>query len=386
MAHWRQIFQTLAADAEQHFDDLKKRLFERLHCDDPIQIVPYIGYGTPQRLILKGRVLEDNGITSAEENDTIWANLLNMYRRFESDEIAGARVRASFGGARQDVLTDDEGYFDLEFDLPQPLTDDKLWREVRLELVNLPDGCPVESPVRATERILTPSPHAQFGVISDVDDTVLQTDVLNMLKMARNVFLRNAHTRLPFAGVAAFYHALHQDGRNPIFYLSKSPWNLFDLLIDFFEVRQIPLGPLFLTDMGISRTQFIVPRSREYKLRNLEIVLDTYPDLPFILIGDSGEKDPEIYAEVAQHYPGRILVIYIRDVTGPGRDSQVRAIQDLPSGTEMLLVEDTWAAAQHAAAAGYIHESALPDIRKDSQADKQDPLPLETLLEPDAEV
>ncbi len=141
---------------------------------------------------------------------------------------------------------------------------------------------------------MVPPVDARFGIISDLDDTVIQTDVLHLLNLARNAFLRNAHTRLPFAGVAEFYTALQKGaqstGYNPIFYVSNSPWNLYDLLVDFFGVRQIPLGAFFLIDLGLTRDHFIRVDPVEHKLGAIDDLFSAYSNLPFILIGDSSEK------------------------------------------------------------------------------------------------
>jgi phosphatidate phosphatase APP1 len=98
--------------------------------------------------------------------------------------------------------------------------------------------------------------------------------------------------------------------------------------------------------------------------------LRTYPDLPFVLIGDSGEEDPEIYLQAAHEYPARIPAIYIRDVTSGERDAQVHAIagEARSLGTEMVLVPDTVAAAEHAASIGLISPDAVPGIRSASSA------------------
>ena len=86
----------------------------------------------------------------------------------------------------------------------------------------------------ATGRVLVPPSDAEFGVISDLDDTVIQSDVIRKLRMLVKLALSNAHTRKPFRGVAAFYRALHR-GRNPFFYVSKSPHNLYSPLVEFLQ-------------------------------------------------------------------------------------------------------------------------------------------------------
>ena len=97
--------------------------------------------------------------------------------------------------------------------------------------------------------MLVPAPQAQFGVISDIDDTVVHSNVTSKLRMILTVALSNARTRKPFKGVAAFYRALHA-GVNPVFYVSKSPWNLYAPLVEYLEVQGLPLGPLLLRDFG----------------------------------------------------------------------------------------------------------------------------------------
>jgi phosphatidate phosphatase APP1 len=190
------------------------------------------------------------------------------------------------------------------------------------------------------------------------------------LKMTWIVLLNNAHTRLPFEGVSAFYEALRRgkEGRvhNPIFYVSSSPWNIYDVLEDFLNVHGVPEGPLFLKDWSPS----VLGKHRTHKLGIIRSLLRTYPDLPFVLIGDSGEEDPEIYLQAAHEYPGRIPAIYIRDVTSGERDAQVHAIagEARSLGTEMVLVPDTAAAAEHAASIGLIPPDAVPEIRSASSA------------------
>jgi phosphatidate phosphatase APP1 len=229
---------------------------------------------------------------------------------------------------------------------------------------------------------------AKFGVISDVDDTVIHTDAFSLLRMARTVFLGNARTRLPFKGVAAFYQALlkghEQQGINPLFYVSNSPWNLYDLLSDFFNLHNIPIGPiLFLRNWGFTSKDQLPTRRREHKVKTAHTILQLFPHLPFILVGDSGEQDPEIYHELVTLYPHRIRAVYIRNV---GRDlarpDVVRALAQkvLQTGCTMILADDTLPLAQHAASQGWIAPEALPGIEAGRAADSAPPSPLEQLL------
>ena len=348
---------------EGWFDRLRFGLKRRAGRIGPIEILPYRGYGTRNELFLKGRVLEMVGTVPPSAGDTRRRNLRNMARRFWSSEIPDARVRASHGGSELEVVADQEGFFDLRFELGEPLTDGTEWHPVEVELL-WPQTEEAGAP-RARGSVLVPS-GARFGVISDLDDTVVRSSVTDLLKMARIVLLSNAHTRLPYEGVADFYRSLQfgpsGEDFNPIFYVSSSPWNLYDMLEDFLDVHGVPAGPLFLKDWSPTT----IRDHDRHKLGVIRTLLATYPDLPFVLIGDSGERDPEIYRRIVREYPGRVRAIYIRDVTTGERDATVHAIaaelKDV--GVEMLLTADTVEAAEHAAKRGLISSKALHDSRE----------------------
>src|SRR5919112_2156797 len=267
-----------------------------------------------------GRVLEESGITHAGRDDAVWKNILNMARRFASDEVAGARVRASFEGSKVETTADIEGFFEIRLQLPEPLEGAGGWYRVELDLLSPPS--PGGGEVRSTAHVLVPHA-AQFGVISDLDDTVVHSSATNVMKMAWIVVRNNAYTRLPFPGVSAFYEALRrgpEDGlENPMFYVSSSPWNIYDLLEDFLDVHGLPAGPLFLKDWSPTS----LGKHHDHKLGIIRTLLGTYPDLPFVLIGDSGEEDPEIYRQAVAEHPGRIEAVFIRDVTSDERDAEV---------------------------------------------------------------
>ena len=232
----------------------------------------------------------------------------------------------------------------------------------------LPFRLPLQ-PVQAGAKVLVPPPEAEFGVISDLDDTVFETSATNVLKMLARTLLSNAHSRLPFMGVADFYRHL-QTGRtgrpdNPFFYVSSSPWNLFDVLDDFLSIHKMPTGPLLLRDLSIARPQTTPPPGVvgsaaihfAHKLHEIDDLLTTYAHLPFVLLGDSGQEDVRIYREVVRRHPGRIRAIYIRDVQVPVRALLVGPVAEelKTEGVPMLLVPDYAVAAAHAVSIGLIN-------------------------------
>lgn len=386
MAGWHHLFTQHSTHAAEYFAPLRQRLAQRLHHTEPLLVIPYHGFGTKEQVFLQGRVLVDQGIQAAQDDDTLWENLHAMYLRFASREVAGVRVHVHLQGATWEARSDQEGYFHVEMKLARPLPITQAWHVVSITLPDVPSTTQ-PGPVTSHGQVVTPTVLSTFGVISDIDDTVVATQATNLLKMARIVFLNNARTRLPFAGVAAFYRALQRGTSgsedNPVFYVSSSPWNLYDLLVDFLAIHGIPAGPLFLQDYGIEPHKLITVGHRAHKLAAFQRILQTYPMLPFILIGDSGQEDPEIYAEMVKTYPGRIRAIYIRDVSTDVRDAAVQKLITEASRhqVDMVLVPDTLAAAQHAVQQGFIQAAALPQIGHEQSKDLAAPDDLELLVE-----
>jgi phosphatidate phosphatase APP1 len=301
---------------------------------------------------------------------------VNTYKRLASDPLPLARVRARVGGAEHEIVADDEGFFRAWLRPAAELPVGPLWHSVTLELLSPLRAA--QSRVRATQHVLTPPPEAAFGVISDMDDTVIQSRMTNFLQAARTVILGNARTRLPFPGIAAFYQALQRGAEgvavvNPIFYVSSSPWNLYDVITEFLDLQQIPNGPLLLRDWDLNRWALLPKRRYAHKGKIIREILMTYPTLPFILIGDSGQQDPEIYRAIVGEFPDRILAVYIRDVTRRRQRAEaIRKLADevLAARSMLILVDDTEAAARHAAEHGWIARDALPAVREEKKADE----------------
>jgi phosphatidate phosphatase APP1 len=320
-------------------------------------IMPYRSYGTAGGLTVCGRVLQDEGIRPAHGTEGRLRNLVAFYKRLESDEVPGAAVRARHQGVERQAVTDREGYFNLS--LPMDPSCVKTWNEIELQLVRDPS-------IRALAEVMVPSQKAQFGVISDIDDTVIQSNVVRKTRMLLTVALSNAHTRKPFKGAAAFYRALHRRV-NPFFYVSRSPWNLYAPLLEFFALQGLPPGPLLLRDFGLHAL-----RKSDHKARTIEKILETYPGLGFVLIGDSGEEDPELYAGIVHRHPKRVRAIYIRSVDpDPARLAGIdRLIKEVSrTGCQLVLAPDSELAAAHAAGEGLIQASELRKVREERSSE-----------------
>lgn len=362
----KETFTRGLASVEKRFDRLGRALSSRWGSSEPLHVLPFRGYGTRERLWLKGRVLQAESVPKLPEEDAgTLENLRAMLRRYETDEIADAHVRARIGRQCFDVTTDEEGYFDLVVDDPEDV--ESPWTDVELEL--LEPRVKDRGAVRATGRIRVPGPSARFGVISDMDDTVIKTGATDVLRSLRTILLNNARSREPFSGIAPFYRALASGSGgedNPIFYVSSSPWNVFDLFDCFLELHDIPSGPILLKDFGLEEDKLLKSGHVEYKARRIERILETYPDLRFILLGDSGQKDAWVFERVVEENPGRILCAYLRDLDPNDADPEIERIEHglATGGVTMMRVPDTAAAADHACEQGLITATARDEVRQ----------------------
>jgi phosphatidate phosphatase APP1 len=368
MTSWRD----LGAIASELADDARRAVDRALGKTGAYRVLGYRGYATEDRALVLGRVLENTRIASAVATQARWRNLLAMVQRIDADPLPFARVRARLGAQETRLVADDEGFVRQWIASSESLGAGE-WHTVHLA-VEAGAQIAVAPDAHVPARVLVPSPRAQYGVISDMDDTVLQSEITSFVRAARLMLLENARTRLPFPGVAAFYRALERGTRgnaaNPIFYVSSSPWNLHDVISDFLEAQQIPEGPMLLRDWDIGRDMM---QTRNYKLTHIREILATYPRLPFILVGDSGQEDPEIYGTLVSEFPGRVLAIYIRNVSPhPERSTAIQALGERVAahGSTLLLADDTLTAARHAAAHGWIEESSLGEIGAEKRDDE----------------
>ncbi len=339
-------------------------------------VVLYRGYGGGGRVYLHGRALEEKSIAPAELTHSRLRNLRSMLQRADADPLPHAIIRVTAGTAVQDYEADDEGFFSGWMPVATPRRIDPEWITVNAELISTGRRTPSltrESSGAAYYPLSAP----EYLVISDIDDTVLQSRVTNFLRAAQTLAFGNARTRLPFPGVARFYQALRRgrgsSGHNPIFYVSSSPWNLYDVIAQFLELQEIPLGPVMLRDLDVTLSVLSHNRHHDHKGTHIRRMLETYPDVPAVLIGDSGQQDPEIYSAIVNDFARRVQAIYIRNVTMNAERADainVLAKEVVKAGSALVLADDTLAAAKHAVELGLIPPAALPSIGEEKRADE----------------
>ena len=332
---------------------------------DKVIVQLYRGYRSTEKLFVQGRVLEDEQII-VHKDDRRLKNIRNAIRRFESDEVVGAKVKIKYLGEHFELYSDDEGYLELYRDIQLKATDDP-WEPVTAQILEIPFG---ENPTTVFDgEIADLSKEAKYAIVSDIDDTILMTNVTSLFKWRAvyKTFVYNAHTRFSFSGARELYEELakgpgEESENNPIFYLSRSPWNLYDMIVDFLDFQGFPKGPIFLRDVGLPFRK----QASEFghKEGNILRLIEDVPTLKFVLIGDSGEKDADIYVSVAKKYPDRIAAIIIRNVKA---NSNARRIEKLFSASQKhehwYLVKDSREAADKLASLGLLNIEQVESIR-----------------------
>lgn len=348
----------------RHLLHLVTRPVRRGTGHEGLVIQPYRGYGTRDEVYLMGRVFRQPRFGARLQDGSLLHDAVDVVRRLARFGLGSAQLSVRFAGVEERLETDRDGYFHVNLYPHTAPPSDQLWHEVELELHHKGET------VRDVGEVFIPPSSSRFVVISDIDDTVMYTGVVNKAMMLYRLFVQGAESRTAFPGVAALYRALHHgasgDEKNPMLYVSRAPWSIYEVLERFFQLHRIPVGPvLFLREWGLTFQRPLPRRAKDHKRDLIEGMLERYAELPFILIGDSGQHDPELYAEVVRRHPGRVLAVYIRNVsTSAARVTEVDALAEeiAEADSTLVLAADTFAMAEHAAEHGFISDNAFAEV------------------------
>lgn len=360
-----QLDMTLAATQRQ--------LRRSLGRAEEVRLLPYRSWVTPTRCVVLGRaLLADVALQAHVER---WPRLMRVvHEKFWTLESRPVSVRVTWEGQSSTVRSDSGGFIDAGFPLAGPppsgltgallaLADEPQARAVPVEVFGL-------------------HPRAAFGVISDIDDTVLETELTNPWRRFLQLMYSRQRMRLPFDGIAALYQAMAQP-HNPIFYVSNAPWNLYQHVVELLDHHEIPRGPLLLRDSRIAERLVRDEASGQvlvHKQRALRRIFEEHPNLAFVLLGDSSRRDPLRYVEIAEAFPGRVAAIYIRRVHGilARRGSLERLEQRArQAGVTLLVADDTVTIAKHARSHGFLTSGEVGQVQEGKARDERAP-PIES--------
>ncbi|MGJ8634296.1 MAG: phosphatase domain-containing protein [Luteolibacter sp.] len=251
-----------------------------------------------------------------------------MIKRWITSECPDTKVQIRLSETVTETITDEEGYFDVEIENASGE------KSLEITLPSDPEQRTFSVPIHHNDT------NPSIIVISDVDDTIFISNTARLLGMVKTALTGNALTRQVFPGIAELYGELRtgQDGssRNPISYVTSSPWNLHSLISMIFDLRGIPHGAYFMTDWGLSETDWLKESNPIHKRRAILRIMGWFPESRVVLFGDSSQHDAEIYTRIAIEQPERIAAIAIRNVTGLSEPEI-----DIPDTVPFLLHDDT---------------------------------------------
>jgi phosphatidate phosphatase APP1 len=268
-------------------------------------VVPYTGYGSTEWVRVLCRVLLSRPIAADEPSKRGRKRReqgIRGWRSFTSVPVGDVPVVIEVGGERIEVLADRGGVVDTRI----PVSLAPGWHQA---ILRTEGSEAVEAPIWIV------GPDVHFGIISDVDDTVMVTALPRPFVAFWNTFVLDEHARIPTPGMAVLYERLVRAHPGaPVIYLSTGAWNVAPTLTRFLSRNLYPSGPLLLTDWGPTHDR-LFRSGRAHKEENLRRLAEEFPEVRWLLIGDDGQHDEEHYANFAAEHPGRVAAVAIRELS-----------------------------------------------------------------------
>lgn len=254
------------------------------------------GYGTEEWVRVLGRVLiaPPQKRTSSGESAS-----LRGWRSFAAVPVGYAQVTVTIEGVAHEVVADRGGVIDAR--LAATLAPG--WQTVTMS---------VEGSSPTETRVFVVGSDVRFGVVSDVDDTVMVTALPRPLLAAWNSFVVDEHARQPVPGMAVLLERLSREHPGtPVIYLSTGAWNVAPTLMRFLRRHLFPTGALLLTDWGPTHDRWF-RSGRDHKETNLRRLAGEFPNVKWLLVGDDGQHDDAIYTGFASEHPDNVAAVAIR--------------------------------------------------------------------------
>lgn len=293
---------------------IKRKLYFLFRLDNRPVIKVYHGFGNAEKIIVLGHVLKLSPFSRKKYRQNWITNTFSILRLFMVVPFSNAKISVEWNGSRYHLEAGRDGFF--RFELFPIMAPEEGWQRIT---VNLEEEKYRRKNILGHGKIFIPfaSSHA---LISDIDDTFLISHSSRLRRRLYVLFTKNARTRKPFEGVVNHYKLLAcGDGlsnrTNPFFYVSSSEWNLYDFIVEFSRRNELPEGVFLLSQLKkLGEFWKSGQNKHEGKFTRVVRVMNAYPHLQFVLLGDDSQKDPEIYSSIVAHFPGRILAVYIRAV------------------------------------------------------------------------
>lgn len=293
---------------------IKRKIFFLLRLNYRPVIRVYHGYGNEEKIIVFGHILKLSPFPRKTFRTNWLVNFFSMIRLFMVIPFPGAKISIEWQGIIYHMQAGKDGFFRLEFSPPLPV--ERGWQTV---VVYLEEEKYRHRIIKGVSEVYVPFP-SQHGFISDIDDTFLISHSARFRRRLYVLFTKNARSRKPFKGVVKHYELLARNNpvrgnRNPFFYVSGSQWNLYGLLTEFARRNRLPKGIFLLGEMkGLWQFWRTGSANLMAKFTRIVRIIEDFPELRFVLMGDDSQIDIPIYLSVVTHFPQKIFAVYIRQV------------------------------------------------------------------------
>lgn len=292
----------IAARVEEVFDRWLERALRAFGWRE--KVICYTGYGTSESVRVLGRVVlvprwSRTGLGKATED------LIKRrgFRNFFSAACVRAPVRITVGDQEVEITTDRGGYIDhrvRNHSLPAG------WQQVQVRS---------RASKTAQADVHVVADDVDFGLISDIDDTIISTWLPRPMIAAWNSFIRDESARQAVPGMARMYTTLLAEHPGaPVIYISTGAWNTHGFLARFLKRHAFPHGAMLLTDWGPTNTGWF-RSGMAHKAETLLQLTRDFPNISWLLVGDDGQHDPMIYANFAHLAPDRVRGVAIRQLS-----------------------------------------------------------------------
>lgn len=303
-----------------------RQVAEWVRPSGPSRIDGYRSYGGANHVRVRGRVLAGRSPGSAQEGERQIRAAGRMATRFLSTEVADVTVEVCYDGVTRRAESNDEGYFVADFTFERPPTSGVRWSMAQARVLDDESGAGQWWPIE----VMVVGQDVERIIVSDVDDTILINGVGAAARTVLTTISGSELTREAVPGAAELYQELCRPtgagADSPIFYVSSSPWNLYDFLVAFLEVNRFPPGPLLLRDIGLSRQSFSDDAHRDHKVETISDILARLPEPQVVLIGDSSLQDAHAFTAIIERHPGRVAAAFLRDVGDHERTDRAMAV------------------------------------------------------------
>jgi len=295
-----------------------------------LAIKTYRGYANEREIVVLGHVFKKHAPDVFDLNKRWYKHAWAVIRMFTIKTLGNKKVTFNFNGKAVSTKTLKDGHFRMTIPYDESLKSG--WHTFEVEA-----SVDTEK-VKAKGEFIKPFP-GEYAVISDIDDTFLISHSGNFFKKMYVMLTKNIDKRHVFEEVVEHYRVLNQLNRkkenesNAFFYVSSSEWNLYNFIIQFTKLHNLPKAVLKLKDIktGVADFLFTGGGNHDHKFYKIKHLVEFYPELRFILLGDDSQKDAFIYEQICKTFPENISTIYIRQTRSSKKEKISKTLRNIES-------------------------------------------------------